>query len=56
MNYLEQHPFIIVLILTFIFMFILMKDTKRSAIHRKHQMDIQRKKNAKKLLNEGKNG
>jgi len=56
MNYLEQHPFIIVLILSFLFMFFLMKDNRRSARHRKHQMDIERKKNAKKLLNESKNG
>jgi len=33
-----------------------MKDNRRSARHRKHQMDIERKKNAKKLLNESKNG
>ena len=56
MNYLGEHPFIIVLISSFIFMFFLMKDNRRSAKHRKHQMDIERKKKAKKLLNEGKNG
>ena len=56
MNYLGEHPFNIVLILCFIFMFFLMKDNRRSARHRKHQMDIERKKNAKKLLKENKNG
>ena len=49
MNYLEQHPFVIVMITTVIFMFILTKDNKRAAKHRKHQMDIEKKKRAKGL-------
>jgi hypothetical protein len=56
MNYLEQHPFIIVLILSFLFMFFLMKSNRRSGRHRKHQMEIQKRKRDKELLKQNKNG
>jgi len=48
MNYLAEHPFIMVLIIAFIFMFLLNKDNKRAVKHRKHQMDIEKRKKAKK--------
>jgi uncharacterized membrane protein len=48
MNYLVEHPFIMVLIIAFIFMFFLSMDNRRAVKHRKHQMEIEkRKKNIK---------
>jgi uncharacterized membrane protein len=52
--WLIENPFKVVLFMAFVFMFILMKDNKRAIRHRKHQMDIEKRKKEKKLLNESK--
>jgi|APCry1669189472_1035225.scaffolds.fasta_scaffold23020_2 uncharacterized membrane protein len=56
MNYIEQHPFTIVLIVTFIFMAFILKEDWRAVRHRKHQMDIEKRKKEKQILKENKNG
>ena len=50
MNYIEQHPFTIVLILTFIFMTFIFKEDWRAVRHRRHQIEIEKKKRRKQKL------
>jgi hypothetical protein len=49
MNYFEQHPFLIVIFLTVIFMFFLTKDNIRAVRHRKHQIEIEKRKRQKNI-------
>jgi hypothetical protein len=53
-DWIYEHPFMIVMFFSTIFMYFIIKADMRAIKHKKHQMDIQRKKNFKKLLNENK--
>ena len=44
MNFIEEHPFVIVSILSFIFMCFITKEDMRAIKHRKHQIEIEKKK------------
>jgi len=47
MNFIEEHPFVIVLILSFIFMYFITKADMRAIKHRKHQLEIEKRKKQK---------
>ena len=50
MNYLEEHPFMLVFFLSFIFMYFITKADIRAIKHRKHQLEIEKRKKEKQKL------
>ena len=49
-DWIDEHPFRIVILISIIFMFFIIKEDMRAIKHRKHQLEIEKKKRKKQKL------